>query len=538
MTEGHIVDVVGRRIYDGSLEIEEGKVISINEHPVPFESPYILPGFVDAHVHIESSMVLPRSFACEALRHGTVAAVCDPHEIANVLGIRGIEYMLDNARGVPFHFWFGAPSCVPCTDLETAGASLGPEEIRALMSRPDIHYLSEMMFYPGVVLGIPDVMAKIQAAKDFGKKIDGHAPGLSGDGLGKYVAAGIDTDHECTSLDEALEKLRAGMKILVREGSAAKNYDELSPLFGMAEAEDKLMFCSDDKHPDDLLKGHIDVLVKNSLSRGYPFWNVLRAATSVPVRHYGIDCGLLQPGDSADFIVIDNLTDFNVLQTFIGGKSAVVSESSCGGPFPNQFDAVRISVDDIKFPAEDGAKIRVIEASDGSLVTGSRIEEALVLDGAAVPDIERDILKIVVCNRYAPAKPQVGFISGFGLTKGALGSTIAHDSHNIIVVGADDESIVTAFNELVSMRGGIVAATPQSVTRLPLPVAGLMSSESVPETAQAYLSLQKAAAEMGCKLASPYMTMSFMALPVIPELKLTDRGLFDANSFNYINVIV
>ena len=527
---GHIIDVQNRVISDGTITVAEGRILSVEPSEVPQSAPYIMPGFVDAHVHVESSMIVPANFAATAVKHGTVAAVCDPHEIANVLGMDGVRFMIDNASGSPFHFWFGAPSCVPCTNMETAGAELGPDEIKELMSWPDIHYLSEMMFAYGVVIEVPEVMEKLRYAREAGKPIDGHAPGFSGENLRKYVAAGVSTDHECTTIEEAREKIAAGMKILIREGSAAKNYPALSPL--LAEADGRVMFCSDDKHPEDLQVGHINLLVKRALADGYPFWNVLRAATLTPVQHYGIDCGLLRAGDSADFILVDNLDDFNVLATYLHGEDAAETVKPCPiapEDAPNNFKAGKISESDIAVEYDGKETIQVIEAIDKELVTGKLDVTPLVNDGAVIADPGRDILKIVVYNRYSAAKPAVGFISGLGLKKGAIGSSVAHDSHNLVAVGTNDADIVAAINRLVDTKGGLVAVDCDSSEVLPLPVAGLMTCGTVDEAAEGHNRLQKAAADLGCTLGSPYMTLAFMCLPVIPSLKITDRGLVAMN---------
>lgn len=528
---GHIVDVLNQRISDGRITLKDGKIFKVEECAVPEDAPYIMPGFVDSHVHVESSMVLPANFAAAAVKHGTVAAVCDPHEIANVLGMDGVRFMIDNAAGNPFHFWFGAPSCVPCTNMETAGAELGPKEIAELMQMSDIHFLSEMMFAYGVVIEVPEVMEKLRLAREAGKPIDGHAPGFTGEYLQKYAAAGVSTDHECTDIEEAREKLGAGMKILIREGSAAKDYEALCPL--LDEAPGKVMFCSDDKHPEDLQKGHINLLVKRALKQGYPFWTVLRAATLTPVEHYSIDCGLLREGDSADFILVDNLEDMNVLATYLRGLNASDTVKPCELPLqdaPNNFKAGSITLADICAGYDGQKTVQVIKAIDKELVTGKLEMEPLVKDGAVQPDPSRDMLKIVVYNRYSESKPAVGFISGFGLKKGAIASSVAHDSHNLVAVGTSDEEISAAINRLVELKGGLVAVDGTSVVaELPLPVAGLMTCGTVEAAAEGHNLVQKAAADLGCTLGSPYMTLSFMCLPVIPALKITDRGLVEMN---------
>lgn len=546
---GHIVDVRNQRIYDGIIEVENGIISKIKES-MQVEDQYILPGFIDAHVHIESSMLLPENFALLASRHGTVGVVTDPHEIANVLGVPGVEFMIGNSRKAPFHFCFCAPSCVPSTDCETAGARINADDIAALMRNPDIYALAEMMNFPGVLFDDPEVLRKIDASRAAGKPVDGHAPGLLGDGLQKYISTGISTDHECTTLEEAEARLKLGMKVLIREGSAAHDFEALSPL--LQNHSDNLMFCSDDKHPDELLDGHINLLVKRALKKGYPFWNVLRAACVTPVEHYHIPCGLLQEGDSADFIVVDNIADFNVLRTYIAGtelpgnvdnaeldkyyNGEISFPSEVGGEWPNNFHAKPISVEDLKVePLSES--MRVIVAANGSLLTGMEIVKPLVENGNVVSDIEHDVLKLVVYNRYTPAKPQVAFIKGFGLKEGALGSTIAHDSHNIIAVGTSDEALVAVVNQLIEMNGGIsvcefVDGKPVFKS-LPLPVAGLINPCKGEEVAYQFDKIAAISFRLGCEFDAPFMTLGFMALPVIPNLKLTDRGLFDSDKFTF-----
>lgn len=546
---GHLVDVSNQRIYDGLIEIENSRISKITEVE-QVDDQYILPGFIDAHVHIESSMLLPENFAVLASRHGTVGVVTDPHEIANVLGVPGVEFMIENSRKAPFHFCFCAPSCVPATDCETAGARINADDIAALMRNPDIYALAEMMNFPGVLFDDPEVVRKIEAARASGKPVDGHAPGLLGNDLRKYVSAGISTDHECTTLEEAEARLKLGMKVLIREGSAAHDFEALSPL--LQNHSDNLMFCSDDKHPDELLDGHINLLVKRALKKGYPFWNVLRAACVTPVEHYHIPCGLLQEGDSADFILVDNLEDFNVLSTFISGSELegnvnnrdldryyngeVRFSPNMDFHCPNNFHANPISVEDLKVTPL-GDSMRVIVASNGSLLTGMEMVKPLVEDGNVISDLKNDVLKLVVYNRYTPAKPQVAFIKGFGLKEGALGSTIAHDSHNIIAVGTTDEALVAVVNQLIEMNGGIsvcefVEGKPVFKS-LPLPVAGLISPCKGEEVAYQFDKIAAISFRLGCEFDAPFMTLGFMALPVIPNLKLTDRGLFDSDKFTF-----
>ena len=528
---GQIVDLVNSRIFSGVVVVNDGKIAKIEEQPVG-NTRYIMPGFVDAHVHIESSMLIPSEFARLAVCHGTVATVSDPHEIANVLGKDGIRYMIENGKKVPFKFYFGAPSCVPSTAFESAGSSLDANDIEELMASPDIYYLSEVMNYPGVIHKNPELMRKIAAAKKHGKPIDGHAPTLTGKDLQKYVSAGITTDHECFQLEEALEKINLGMKILIREGSAARNFDGLIPL--MATHPDKLMFCSDDKHPDELDDGHIDVLVRKAISLGYNVMDVLKAASLNAVRHYHLNVGMLQEGDDADFIVVDDFKSPVARQTYI--KGVLVAENGVANikyeetQTPNIFKANFIHADDLFVP-DKGKKIKVIECIDGQLITNCFTTEPKVVNGGIVSDVENDILKIVVINRYHPAKPAVAFIKGFGLRRGALASSVAHDSHNIVAVGVTDSDILHAVNLLIEHTGGVTAYCSTEMVAVPLPVAGLMSNEDGYEVAAAYENATALAKRLGSKLYAPFMTLAFMALLVIPELKLSDRGLFDVSKF-------
>ena len=533
---GQIVDLVNSRIFSGVVVVEDGKITKIEEQPVG-NTQYIMPGFVDAHVHIESSMLVPSEFARLAACHGTVATVSDPHEIANVLGKNGIRYMIENGKKVPFKFYFGAPSCVPSTTFETSGATLNANDIEELMASPDIYYLSEVMNYPGVINKDPELMQKIKAAKKNGKPIDGHAPAVKGSMLQKYVDAGITTDHECFRLAEALEKINLGMKILIREGSAARNFEALIPL--MASHPDKLMFCSDDKHPDELDDVHIDVLVRKAIELGYDVMDVLRAASLNAVKHYNLNVGLLQLGDDADFIVVDDLRHPVAKQTYIRGtlvaengvSSIHYKETLC----PNIFRANYIYADDIFLP-DMGKKIKVIECQDGQLITKSFVAQPKVENGGIVSDVERDILKIVVINRYQPTKPAVAFIRGFGLKRGALASSVAHDSHNIVSVGVTDKDILHAVNLLIEHTGGVTAYCSTEMMAVPLPVAGLMSNEDGYEVAQAYQNVDALAKRLGSTLYAPFMTLAFMALLVIPELKIGDQGLFDVSKFAFTSI--
>lgn len=552
---GHIVDVRNQKIYDGVVTIENHHIVSISLSD-KVEEQYLMPGFIDAHVHIESSMLLPENFAILASRHGTVGVVTDPHEIANVLGVKGVEFMIENSKKTPFHFCFCAPSCVPATPFETNGFAISSAEIEPLMKNPDIYGLAEMMNFPGVLSGDAEVLRKIEASLHAGKPVDGHAPGLLGADLEKYVAAGISTDHECTTIEEAQQRVQLGMKVLIREGSAAHDFDALSPL--LQDCPDKLMFCSDDRHPDELLDGHINQLVKRALALDYPFWNVLRAATVNPVEHYHIPCGLLQPGDAADFIVVDNLRDLNVLQTYISGEvfegnvnnvalheyyegHIAAKEQESTNSWPNNFQAQPIELEDLRVEPLSH-QMRVIVSSDGSLLTDVEVVEPLVKEGNVVSDLEHDVLKMVVYNRYTPAKPQVAFIKGFGLKEGALASTIAHDSHNLIAIGATDEALLAVVNHLISLKGGLAVCEMQDgkpvFKSMSLPVAGLISPCSGEEVAYQFDKIAAVSFRLGCQFIAPFMTLGFMALPVIPKLKLTDKGLFDSEKFAFTELFV
>ncbi|MBI9038237.1 MAG: adenine deaminase [Bacteroidales bacterium] len=533
---GNIIDIVNREIFQGTLNIKNGKVIDIIREKVE-DDHYILPGLIDSHIHIESSMLIPSEFARLAVRHGTIASVSDPHEIANVLGMEGIRFMIKNGKKVPFKFYFGASSCVPATKFETSGANLGVKEIDELLQMDDIHYLSEMMNFPGVLFGDKEVMGKIATAKKYNKPIDGHAPGLKGEDAKKYIAAGISTDHECFTMEEALDKVKNGMKILIREGSAAKNFEALIDL--IKDYPDKVMFCSDDRHPNDLVKGHINEFVKRAFKKGYDKFDVLRAASLNPVKHYNMDIGLLQKGDNADFIIVDDLENFNIKATYIDGvkvadKKTSFIESQTEKEI-NNFSATKIQTKDIKISPQKG-KIKVIQALDGQLITKMITGEAKIEKDNVISDIENDFLKIVVYNRYKPAKPSIAFINNFGFKSGAIASSVAHDSHNIIAVGVDDSDIVEAINLLVEKKGGISLAKKNIKKVLPLPIAGLMSAEDGYLVAKKYEELDMLTKTLGTQLNASYMTLAFMALLVIPEIKLSDLGLFDGNKFEFTSL--
>lgn len=548
---GRLVDIPGAAIVRADVTVYAGriqKVELLEDKAFGAKEPYICPGFIDAHVHIESSMLVPSEFARLAVVHGTVGSVSDPHEIAGVCGLEGVNYMIANGAQVPFHFCFGAPSCVPATVFETAGATLTPADVDQLLQRPEIGYLSEMMNFPGVLAGDPDVMAKIASAKRLGKPVDGHAPGLRGEAARAYIAAGISTDHECFTIEEALDKLADGMHIIIREGSAARNFDALVGL--LKDHPDKIMFCSDDKHPDSLVEGHINQLCARAIAAGMPLFHVLRAACINPVRHYRLDVGLLHEGDPADFILLEDLESFNVLATYIRGER--VSEGArslippVAAPLINKFVTRTIGPADLRYPLqkwgenepENFEQVRVIEALDGQLITNPLvcpITDLRVRDGFLESNPDKDILKIVVVNRYQRETPVAkAFIRNFGLRQGAIASSVAHDSHNIIAVGTDDEQLAEAIRLLLEARGGISCVVPGESRVLPLPVAGLMSAADGYEVARAYTEIDRMAKQAGSRLSAPFMTLSFMALLVIPHLKLSDKGLFDGDAFKLL----
>ncbi len=531
---GNLVDLIASKVYPARIFIEDKKIKSIEPQSAVYNN-YILPGLIDAHIHIESSMLPPSEFARIASIYGTVASVSDPHEIANVLGKAGIRYMIENAKEVPFKFYFGVPSCVPATDFETSGAKLEASDIEDIFQEYNLKYLSEMMNFPGVIYDNLEVLAKIDIAKKFNRPIDGHAPGLQGVDAKKYANTGISTDHECFDLEEAREKIHYGMKILIREGSAAKNFETLAPLIG--ESPDECMLCSDDLHPDDLAKGHINLLVKRAIKMGYDPIQVLKVATLNPIQHYGLDVGLLQEGDWADFIIIDNLNDFNILKTYIDGE-LVAENSQTLLPFKknsiiNNFQANYKSPDDfIYLPKEK--TIPIIKAIDGSLITDRFDYEPIIKNNDVQCDLQNDILKIAVVNRYKNVMPSVGLINNFGFKKGAIATSVAHDSHNLIAVGVDNYSISQAINALIDNEGGMAVFDSKSIFILPLPIAGLMSNEEWTEVARKYEELNTIAKSLGTKLAAPFMTLSFMSLLVIPKLKLGDKGLFDVEKFAFV----
>ncbi len=534
---GNIVDLQNEKIFKGRVYVENGFIKSIVPDDTVTEDQTLLPGLIDAHIHVESSMLIPSEFARLAVVHGTVATVSDPHEIANVLGIEGIKFMIRNGNKVPFKFYFGASACVPATPFETSGASLGEKELEQLLSMDEIKYLSEMMNFPGVIHRLPSEMKKIEIANKFHKPVDGHAPGVKGEDARKYASAGVSTDHECFTLEEALEKIRFGMKIQIREGSAAKNFEALIEL--MEDHADKVLFCSDDRHPNDLVAGHVNDLIKRAVAKGHAPLKVLKSVIINPIEHYKLDVGILREGDPADMIVVDNLENFDVKATYIQGQKVAESGRSLILPVeeetPNKFLAETISEADIRVD-DRGKRIKVIESYDGELITGILEVSPKIVDGNVVSDVENDVLKMAVLNRYEKAKPAVAFIKNIGLKRGAFASSVAHDSHNIVAVGTSDEAITQAINAIVEAKGGVAVVNDGKVEILPLPVAGLMSNGDGFHVAARYEELDKMLHEMGASLRAPFMTLSFMALLVIPDLKLSDKGLFDGRTFSFTSL--
>lgn len=530
---GQIVDVINSRIFKGTIFIENGKIINIIEDDND-NNQIIMPGFVDSHIHIESSLLVPTEFAHLAVAHGTVATVSDPHEIANVLGVEGVKYMIENGKKSPMKFYFGAPSCVPATSFETSGAILDSAAVDELLSLDEIKYLGEMMNYPGVIFEDEEVIKKIESAKRHNKPIDGHAPLLSGNDLMNYCNAGISTDHECSNIQEAREKISLGMKIQIREGSAANNFDALIPL--IKEHPDKIMLCSDDMHPHEFVRGHINRLVEKAISLGYDILDVIKAATLTPVKHYNLEVGLLQKNDPADFIIIDSFNNFNILKTYIDGKLVAENYKSLIASDKvntiNKFAAEEVSIKDFKI-ADIGKNIKIINAISGEVLTDKIIGRPKCVNNNLVSDVDNDILKIAVINRYEKKKIAIGFIKNFGLKKGAIASSVAHDSHNIVVIGCSDEEMAEAANMIIKSKGGLVAWSYDQHKCIPLPIAGLMTDQNGYNIADDYILLVALAKEFGSTLNDPFMTMGFMSLLVIPKLKLSDKGLFDCEKFEF-----
>lgn len=539
--EGNIVDVFERRIYPGEILISPGGKIS---EILPTDKKYdcfILPGFVDAHVHIESSMLIPSEFSKMVIRRGTVAVVNDPHEIANVMGIAGVRFMLENAKKAEIKIFFGIPSCVPATPFDCAGDELTSDDVLALSAYDEFVALSEMMNVPGVLQKDAEVRQKLEIARNRKLPIDGHAPGLSKHELRTYAEAGISTDHECVSLEEALEKIAVGMKIIIREGSAAQNFQNLHPLIQMYP--DRLMFCVDDAHPDDILhNGEIDRLVKESIRLGYDLFDVLKIASINAIEHYHLPVGMLRKGDDADFVIVENLESFRILSTYIGGiekynltvfpNFSNQSRLNCEGL--NCFQHDIISITDLQKRVAMEC-IPVIQIRENEIVTAKyEYNPPSVPVNNLESDLSLDILKIVYLNRYTNGKPQIAFIRGFGLKEGAFATTIAHDSHNLLAIGTTDADLAEVINRVVGLKGGLAVKNENGIHVLPLPIAGIMTDQSAEHVAERYHFLNEELKRSGCVLKSPFMTLAFMSLLVIPELKIGEKGLFDFNKFAFV----
>lgn len=533
---GQLIDIQNRTIYPAIVHFENGVIQKIEKSDHAPDQ-YILPGFVDAHVHVESSMLVPAEFGRLAVVHGTVGTISDPHEIGNVLGVEGVEYMIENGKQINFKFHFGAPSCVPATTFETTGAEISVEDVEYLLKKPEINYLAEMMNWPGVLFNDETVFAKIAKAQALGKPIDGHAPGVKGEQAKTYAAAGISTDHECFTIEEAQDKLDCGMKILIREGSAAKNFEALIPL--LDKNYERIMFCSDDKHPDNLVEGHINLLVRRALAKGNDLYKVLQAACINPVEHYSMNIGLLREGDPADFIVIDNPEDFNIQQTWINGELVAESGKSfipkVQNKVINNFNCQPKTSEQFQIEIT-GKKVQVMEALDGQLITNLLSYDSTLINNENQTNTTKDILKVVVVNRYQEASPAIGFIKNIGLKEGAIASSVGHDSHNIIAVGVDNESIAKAVNLIIAAKGGVSAVGKGQEMLLELPVAGIMSEKNGYDVAKSYGEIDAFAKSLGSPLNSPFMTLSFMALLVIPKAKMSDLGFFDGEAFKFIDV--
>jgi adenine deaminase len=535
---GNLIDIHRKEIYPALITIERGKIKKISKTRKSVNG-FIMPGLIDSHIHIESSMATPGSFAIAAVSRGTTGVVSDPHEIANVLGIEGVKFMLEDSIKVPLKFWFGAPSCVPATNFESSGNTINSEGIKELLMNPEIKFMAEMMNLPGVIYDDPEVHKKIKIAKEYNKPIDGHAPGLTGENLKKYVSAGITTDHECSTLEEAKEKISLGMKILIREGSAAKNMNALKDL--IRTDPEKVMLCSDDLHPEMLVKRHLDKIISSLINEGFNVFDVIRSCTINPTEHYNLNAGLLRPGDAADFIIVNDYKTMKVLETWINGEMVYnrgrVLFNYPGSESINKFNCSELNASNITIK-DQGKKIRVIEALDGELITRETIWRPASDSKFVDADMESDILKIVVKDRYNDSPPAIGFIKRFGLKQGAFASSVAHDSHNIICIGTNDDDIAAAINEIVRMKGGLSVVSRGKVNSLQLSIAGIISDQPVNDVATKYETLSEMVKSFGCTMSAPFMTLSFMALLVIPDLKISDKGLFDGRSFKLVPLYV
>jgi len=545
LKNARLVNVLSGEIHEADVAVADTRVVGMGDYEaqevMDLGGAYLCPGLIDGHVHIESTMLGIPEFARVVVPYGTTTVIADPHEIANVLGLDGIKYMMESSKENPLGVYFMLPSCVPSTDLETAGSQLMSYDLAPLLQERWVVGVAEMMNYPGVLARSPDVLARIGIARD--KRVDGHAPHLGGKDLNAYVAAGIRSDHESTSLEEAREKLQRGMHIMIREGSVAKNMEELLPLV-TPENSRRCMFVSDDNDPADLLdNGHMDRVVRKAIRLGLEPMLAIQLATTNPAEYFGLrHLGAIAPGYRADMVVCDDLESFEVKKVFRGGhlvaeegKILATIDKRPPVPLRGTVNVAWIELEHFRIKAE-GGRARVIGLTTNQLVTRQLMEEVKTMDGLAVADVERDVLKLAVIERHlASGNTGLGFVKGFGLKRGALASSVAHDSHNIIVVGTNDLDMMTAAVEIVKLQGGLVAAADGSVLEtLPLPIAGLMSAKSAEEVRAEMQSVEQAARGLGCTVSNPFMAMSFLALPVIPRLKLTDKGLVDVKKFDFV----
>ena len=564
----YMLDVLTDSVYPARITIEDGIFkeivpIQVSEETQIDVEGLMLPGFIDSHIHIESSMMTPAQFAKVAVRHGTTAVVCDPHEIANVHGIDGVEFMIENASTVPFNFYFAAPSCVPATSFETSGAVLDSEDIEYLLQKPEVVALAEMMNFPGVIGADEEVLRKLRIARKYNKPIDGHAPLVSGKELDKYIEQGIVTDHECSNFHEAIEKKQKGMKIMVRDGSSAKNMEALFDFsqrieyyknqdsFGIIPTEvlsRRLhspifdFMVSDDKNPRDLVNGHLNESVKKAVGLGIDLIKAIEMVTINPAAHYGLDGGSIVTGSKADFIIVDNLDELNILKTYISGECVFDGENVLFDvedvEFVNSMNVDKKSSEDFNIYFNgDECEVNVIQCFDGDLLTKKATAKLKTQNGIVQPDISEDVLKMAVVERHGSNNVANAFIKGFGLKKGAIASSVSHDSHNIVVIGYSSEKMAEAVNMVIENMGGIAVVSDDFEDSLSLPIAGLMSNQEGIVTAKKLRTLQKMAFAMGCRLTAPFMTMAFMSLLVIPSIKLSDKGLFDGDRFEFMDVI-
>jgi adenine deaminase len=543
-----LVNVLSGEIHPANIAVEDGRIVGIGDYKarkvIDLLGAYLAPSLIDGHFHVESSMLMAPEFARAVVPHGTGAVVIDPHEYANVLGLDGIRYVLESSKNLPLDFFIMLPSCVPATALETAGARITADDLRLMIGDERVAGVAELMNFPGVYLGAKSELAKIEAGK--GKCIDGHAPGLRGKNLNAYVLAGVRSDHESVEVAEAREKLRLGMHILLREGSTERNLAHLLPLVN-AHNSGNCSFATDDKLAGDLVhEGHIDHCVRKSIKLGLSPITALQIATINTARHYRLqNLGAIAPRFWADFIIFDSLRNFKVRQTYKKGllvaeDGKYLGKSVARVPLPRSTMNLRYEPRNLVIPAERAKKIRVIEIVPSQIVTKEFITTPKIEDGEIVPDIERDLLKLVVVERHrATGNVGVGFVRGFKLRRGAIGSTVAHDAHNVVVAGTNDADILRVIEELERLQGGQVAVANGRVhAELGLPIAGLVSDRPLPEVMKHIDALNASARALGCDLDAPFMTLSFLSLSPIPQLKLTDQGLIDASRLKKTTLFV